>query len=76
MRNRNLVQAQVHVESDAYTAMLAGASVAPLVADVTAAMNRKAAERNRRVFGQVRQLDAIEADGLVALTFEAYTEPA
>lgn len=76
MRDRYLVQAQVNVESDAYAAMLAdGDAIPSLVADVTASMNRKAGEQMRRVFGGVRQVDAVEADGLVALTFEANTEP-
>lgn len=76
MANRYVVQTQVLVTPDVYAGLVAGTGSSFLFGEVTQALNRTAAERHRRVFGDLRQVDAVETSDGVALTFEAYTEPA
>lgn len=76
MKNRNRVQAQIPMTKPAYSAWLAGNLQQEVSSQVVPAMSRTAAERNRRIFGEVTLADAVETETGVTLTFIADTEPA
>lgn len=76
MKNRNRVQAQIQLTKPAHAAWLAGNLHREVSEQVYPAMSRTAAERGRRIFGEVVLEETAEIGDRVALTFVADTEPA